>query len=227
MTENEIPDAFVWTKIQAEAGELIGRILARKELERAAGDGHFWWGIGESKGAAISLLRQCVTSPEVLFSLMRSAPHQRDSAPAAVVVWESYRTSAGEAAIPPHIIVTSRAYAGDGRLKSRHYALVCASPSSILSNGASTLNIAALRNVSGGKVGSSQITAVVEKAAPHGAPMIYPVIARAALFAPFFATLSSPRQLSDHERRLLDEIGVEGRGREDWIGVVRQIRRKR
>ena len=43
-TPNAIPGAFVWTKIQAEAGQSIKRILNRKELERQASDGTFWWG---------------------------------------------------------------------------------------------------------------------------------------------------------------------------------------
>ena len=38
-TPNAIPGAFVWTKIQAEAGQSIKRILNRKELERQASDG--------------------------------------------------------------------------------------------------------------------------------------------------------------------------------------------
>jgi hypothetical protein len=55
MTEHR-PAAFVWTKIQAEAGETLDRILGRKELERLAGNGSFWWGIGESKARAIRVL---------------------------------------------------------------------------------------------------------------------------------------------------------------------------
>jgi hypothetical protein len=49
MIATPIPNAFVWTKIQADAGESVRQILYRKEQERLAGDGSFWWGIGESK----------------------------------------------------------------------------------------------------------------------------------------------------------------------------------
>ena len=52
------PNAFVWTKIQAEAGQSIKRILNRKELERQASDGTFWWGIGESRSRKFDLLLQ-------------------------------------------------------------------------------------------------------------------------------------------------------------------------
>ena len=83
MTMHARPDRFVWTKIQAEAGEPIQNILRRKELERRAGNGLFWWGIGESKGAAIGELIQTDPSPAVLFSIMRSAaaPPEVESSP--------------------------------------------------------------------------------------------------------------------------------------------------
>jgi hypothetical protein len=43
MNINPIPNAFVWTKIEAEGGQSIDRILHRKELERQS-VGTFWWG---------------------------------------------------------------------------------------------------------------------------------------------------------------------------------------
>lgn len=39
--------------MQAEAGEILAGIVARKEAERAAGNGEFWWGIGNSLGKAV------------------------------------------------------------------------------------------------------------------------------------------------------------------------------
>ena len=44
---------FVWSKMQAEAGQGLAAIVARKEAERAAVDGIFWWGIGNSLGRAM------------------------------------------------------------------------------------------------------------------------------------------------------------------------------
>jgi hypothetical protein len=45
--------AFVWTKMGVESGETLPQIIQRKEAERIAGDGNFWWGIGTSLGAAV------------------------------------------------------------------------------------------------------------------------------------------------------------------------------
>src|SRR5882672_1443687 len=48
--------------------------------------------------------------PLVLFSLMLSRPHRRDSHPDGVLLWEAYKTTEGEVPLPPHAIVISRAH---------------------------------------------------------------------------------------------------------------------
>ena len=48
-------DAFVWTKMGVESGEDLAKIIRRKESERIAGRGIFWWGIGNSLGAAVRI----------------------------------------------------------------------------------------------------------------------------------------------------------------------------
>jgi 4-aminobutyrate aminotransferase-like enzyme len=50
-----VPDIFCWTKMGTEAGQTLGTILRRKELERQAGSGIFAWGIGNSLGASPAL----------------------------------------------------------------------------------------------------------------------------------------------------------------------------
>jgi hypothetical protein len=148
MIAHQIPNAFVWTKIQAEAGQSVDRILIRKELERQSG-GAFCWGIGESKAEKVTLLAASKPNVEVLFSKMRSSPNPRDSDPDAVLLWEAYETSTGRVPIPPHVVVTSRAHDRKGRLKSRHYALVCANPMCVLRSGGGTLDSGTLRNFGG------------------------------------------------------------------------------
>lgn len=227
MTGNGLPSAFVWTKIQADSGERIEGILYRKEIERQAGDGVFWWGIGESKRQAIDLLLKKEPSPAVLFSLMRSRPHPRDSNPDGVLLWNTYLTGKRELPLPPHVIVTSRAHAKDGRPKSRYHALVCKSRSSILRKKGGTLDAGTLRNIGerGRPVGPSQVTAAVELSEPTGTSMQYEITARATLASPYVAALSCPRELSAAERRLLRELAKEAHGRDDWNTVARRLRR--
>lgn len=225
--QHNIPEAFVWTKMQAEAGQPLEVILRRKELERQAGNGEFWWGIGESKGAAIDLLRCRTPAPEVLFSRTRGAPRQIDLSPSGVVIWETYRTASGEHPVPPHVIVAAKAMRGT-QPRATHYALVCRSKSPLIGSGGGQLDAGALQNIGrGGKpVGSSQVTAVVERGAPSGRSMNYPIASRAILEKPCSATLSSPRELSPTERRLLYEVGMDGETVDDWLAVVRQLRRR-
>lgn len=40
--------AFVWTKMGVESGGVLTQIILRKEAERIAGDGNFWWGISNN-----------------------------------------------------------------------------------------------------------------------------------------------------------------------------------
>ena len=192
-------------KIQADAGESVERILKRKELERLAGGGAFWWGIGESKAGAINVLAENEPRPWVLFSRMVGHPHDRDSAPDAVLLWQSYVTEKGDQPLPPHIVVTSRANRSDGSRKTHHYALVCWAASSILRNGGRMLNPAKLRNIGeGGKpVGPSQVTAVVEQCGAADGKGRYDITARAILQPPYVVRLTNPRELSSAERSLI------------------------
>ena len=42
------PNYLLWTRMQAEAGQGLELILRRKERERVAGDGRFFWGVGNA-----------------------------------------------------------------------------------------------------------------------------------------------------------------------------------
>ena len=222
MIANQIPNTFVWTKIQAEAGQSVDRILIRKELERQSG-GTFRWGVGESKAEKVTLLAASKPSVEVVFSKMRSSPNPRDSDPEGVLLWEAYETATGRVPIPPHVVVTSRAHDRKGRLKSRHYALVCANQTSVLRSGGGTLDSGTLRDFGdGGKsIGSSQITAVVERTTSNSQGQPYPITARATLIAPYAVRLAEQRKLSEAELRLLDTARLTA---VDWIAVATQLR---
>jgi hypothetical protein len=210
MTVNEIPNAFVWTKIQADAGQSVDQILNRKWLEHQSG-GTFWWGIGESKAEQIGLLVAKDRHPTVIFSQMVSRPHRRDSHPDGVLLWETYETTRGQIPLPPHAVVTSRAHDSKGRPKKRHYALVCESPMGILCGDRNTLDAGELRNIGdGGKpVGSSQVTAVVEQTVRNDKGRSYPITARATLIAPYAVKLTGQRELSPGTLQLLNDASLD------------------
>lgn len=121
-----LPDAFCWTRFGTEAGEPIERILERKENERLANSGLFYWGIGNSVAPGIAeLLRRC-SRPEVLFSPIKGRPRQTDVTPPSVVMWTRAEGLSGETFdLPQTVRVTSRS--SDRAAGAAHYALVCRS----------------------------------------------------------------------------------------------------
>jgi hypothetical protein len=226
MITDNIPEAFVWTKIQADSGQAVENILRRKELERQSG-GTFWWGIGESKTEKVQLLLARDPHPAILFSRMKSPPHRRDSNPGGILLWEAYQTRRDRMPLPPHAIVISRAHECNGSPKQRYYAFVCENPTGLPHGGGGTVDIGTLRNFGdrGKPIGSSQISAVVERTAGTDAGLSYPITARATLVAPYAVQLTAPRELSPLERRFLDEVCLTGKTAEDWNAVVKQLRK--
>lgn len=200
---------FVWTRFGVEAGEKISAIIDRKETERVANGGVFLWGIGNNIGPSISqLVRNC--SPEVLFSPIASSPRSCDVEPEDIFAWTEAETLDGEPfEIPSGSIVTSRG----GSSKTTHYALVCHSdfPLSLRERGESVY-AGALRNfLSGRRVGSSQVTCVVE-GGRHPLGREYQVSLRIKLAAPYFVRLRMPVSIPKPIQAQLLNSGTRDRG---------------
>jgi len=192
-----LPRSFCWTRFGTEAGETIEAILARKEAERQASGGGFFWGIGNSIAPAIAELVRRVDQPEVLFSPIKSRPRRADVAPRCVVRWTSAEgLSGGAFELPSHASITSRW--DPARPAQARYALVCSSAEPLEIANAERLNFGALRNLrSGAPLGASQVTAVVHRADTGLDGGDYTVAFRAALVEPYFVRLRRPVPL-DH-----------------------------
>ena len=193
-----LPRSFCWTRFGSEAGETIEAILARKEAERQANCGVFYWGIGNSIAPAVAELLRLVDRPEVLFSPIKSRARRADVAPECVVRWASAQGLTGDAFdLPPHATVTSRW--NPARPAAAHYALVCMSSDPLEITNAGRLDFGALRNLrTGAPLGASQVTAVVECAGTGHEHGDYPVAFRASLVAPYFIRLREPEPLYEH-----------------------------
>lgn len=198
-----LPECFCWTRFGAEAGQSINKILTRKEEERVANGGIFFWGIGNAIGPSMLELIRLSDSPEVVFSPIRSAPRRDDAAPSSVVYWTGAETLAGEQySLPECSMITSRS--NGGGITAKHYALVCYRQSPIrIDIQRETLEFARLRNVlTGRRVGASQVTAIVRNMPPEvrlKSPS-YEVAFRARLVSPYFIVLRAPIALSPTER---------------------------
>lgn len=189
-----LPEVFCWTRFGTEAGEAVDRILKRKERERLATGGIFFWGIGSSIGPGIPALLGRCSAPEVLFSPIKSRPRVVDVMPPAVVSWGAAETMTGERfRLPRGVHVTSRL----SRAGALHYALVCGTDQPVALSDHGRISPATLRNlVSGRALGSSQVTAIVERAGDLIEQVAYVVALRVRLVEPYFVRLRDATPLT-------------------------------
>ena len=181
-----------------EAGEPLDRIIARKEAERSACGGVFYWGIGSPVGPALAALVAEAKSPDVLFSPIKTRPRVVDTAPSHVARWGGGRGLSGEwVDLPDAACVTSRW--DPLRPGAARYALVCQSDRPLELGFHGELRFDQLCNLrSGAPVGASQVTAVVRHTKRRMAMArgrSYPVALRARIVWPYLIKLASPSQL--------------------------------
>lgn len=211
---------FVWTKMQTESGISLPAILALKEVERLAGNGVFWWGIGTSLGKSVQEHAEKAggTLP-VLFSLMLSRPQKRDAAPSGGVrlwtKWENITTGQRDD-LPSHVLEFSASHEKE---RSYHYALVCHShtPLAIASHGA--FDETRYKTINGKPPAAIQSTALLNgELYEDQTPGKYHFGFRATLVRPWVVKLVSPRKLSSSDTDLFE--GWKG-GWRDFVARTR------
>lgn len=222
--------SFCWTKIQAEGGQSLSEILRRKELERAAGGGIFYWGVGNSLGKNAAVLLSGEVD-KIVFSKMLSAPKKIDVNPGAVSVWLNCKDLLGNiSSIPPHVVIISRAHS-NGRVKNRHYALVCQSDEPLALREHGAINTARYRNYasSNPRIGHSQVTAILERNqrfddSINDLGLIYEANIIARLVEPFFVTLMNPVVLTSTEASKLKTIISDTLDASEYMRKIHQFR---
>jgi hypothetical protein len=193
----EIPELFCWAKVGAESGEGLQAIICRKELERQAGQGTFYWGVGNSVGSAVTELAVDGRHPAVVFSQMRAAPALKpEREPGALLLWRACLDRQGNPQkLPVHAVVTSRAPADPASQPRPHYALVCSSGEPLSAEAKGVMRFNELINYTSGRpLGYSHVTSLVKRraaGAPRGGPD-YPVLMVAALQPPYVVQLADP-----------------------------------
>jgi hypothetical protein len=187
-----IPQQFCWTRFGTEAAQSIEKILVRKEQERVANSGTFFWGIGNAVGPSLKELVRQNPFPEVLFSPIKGKPKAADVKPTAIAAWTSALGVFGQFFdLPDASLITSRYDPANPR--SVHYALVCHSEAPLVLRHEEEMDAGSLRNLlSGRSVGASQVTAVVDHGQVNGPTSTYRIALRARLVSPYLVRLSSP-----------------------------------
>ncbi len=211
---------FIISRMGVEAGESLDNIVARKEAERKAGSGIFWWGIGTSLGrSGFDAAKSSTEGLPVLFARTVSPPRRVDVAPAEVFLWTHWENLEGRGKIPPHVIITSHGDAGKGR----HYALACRSNEPLALGGSRRFDPSRSRTVNGKVMGGSQNTALLTGDPRGHETGKYSIEFEARLVVPFCPKLVAGRLLNLQEREILK--GWRYHGKSDWMALADRIRR--
>ncbi len=220
----EIGEFVCWSRMQAEAGQSLSSIVSRKETERVASGGVFFWGVGNPPATITSALARSKTPVSAVFSVMKSKPKMVDVEPTRTVVWRSYIDMYGVVKpLPRSALVTSRGDSAKGP-KSRHNALICRSDHRLSVQHEVPFDPSAYRNAGGNRapVGPSQVTALLEKVASDTENADYEVNLSAFLTDSYWVRLLDPLELQSDKVSLLNSI--EGCNPNEWHEAVEYIR---
>jgi hypothetical protein len=213
-----------WTRMQAEGGQILWDIIARKELERRAGRGLFFWGVGNAPGTTVSSLSRERRQVPVVFSIMKSKPKLVDLAPKRTFLWRRYVDALGrKRSLPPHVLITSRGDSVRG-VKKAHYALVCWSDAALRLHHGEPFDPGAYRNAggNGARVGASQVTALLRRVSQPSQAAAYEANMRAWLINGYWVRLEDPLELAPDRLAALSTYPIAGE--RDWIDFVKELR---
>ena len=231
-TSHNVRPIICWSRMQAEAGQGLERILHRKELERRACGGTFFWGVGNAPGAAPGRFARDRVPVQAIFSVMKSRPKSRDAHATELNVWRGYHDEFGtEQELPAGVLVTSRA-GQKGARERAHYALICHSEWRVALDDLGPFNPKAFRNVGGrgAPVGASQVTALLRLSDPQATDdASYRINIRAKLIGGYWVRLTDPVRLSGAcARSLLTQLeDVPELCVDDWRDLVAELRGNR
>jgi hypothetical protein len=219
---------FVWCEFSSVAGETLERTIVRKEAERIAGAGEFWWGLGASLGVSVEVMahRNGGTLP-LLFSKPRTTRPPRSTQIRIWNAWRSILHPDQQGYIPDHVIITS---GHDRQKRETRYALICHSAVKLALGNVGICDLAQCRRVrSRDKVADLRGAQLLTKPEPlishHGSPSqsVHRIAFEATLFGHCYVQLENFRILADAEFDSLLQF-QEG---DDWLGLVKKLRSKK
>lgn len=217
-------EILCWTRIQTESGQSLAKILLRKELERIANGGTFFWGVGNPPAKCVKYLEHSEINIPVIFSIMKSKPKIVDTTPEALYYWSGYLDNRNKyISLPKGTLVISRGKKDTE--PSRHYALICYNNDILNLTDSSLFNHLDYVNygTNGKPVGSSQVTSILRMSESSNKAPQYKVNLKAKLVSSMWVKLCKPYKLSDEKAALLDKIS-EITTTEEWMAILELIK---
>jgi hypothetical protein len=203
---SELPDRLVWSKTGFEAGLSLDQIIRWKELQRQAGKGSFYWGVGNKPSDAnLSLLSQYSPSIPILFSKQKNQSASPNERP--IDLWTHFINGKQERPLPDGVAITSAAMKS-GKPKPCHYALVCHSDDRLEIRRGIGFDVGEYRNLTGGTpIGNSQVTSAIERRPAGMHCRLYNEGFWATLRKPYAVKLTQPIRLTgaqvEEQRQML------------------------
>lgn len=217
-----------WSRMQAEGGQQLDEIVARKEIERSVNDGVFCWGVGNAPNRSTAGLARSGAEIDVLFSVMKSRPKLIDVAPSLTLVWRKFIDYDGHQRTIPHgSLITSKGET-QGGIKRSHFALFCKSTSPLIFGDFGSFDPAAYRNVGevGGSIGPSQVTALLRRIRDESPEGGYRINLRAKMFGGYWVKLIDPIPMDLEKQRKLSIFvsSLSQKTADQWSELVRDLR---
>jgi hypothetical protein len=218
---------FVWCEIGPGASEPLKHTIVRKEAERIAGAGEFWWGLSSSLGIGVEVMAERNGGTlAVLFSKSKNTETKQISEVRIWNAWRSVLHPDQQGRIPGHIIVTS---GRDPKKRQTRYALICHSPVKLALGNVGFCDLAQCRRVKGRDQvavlrGAQLFTKQEPLISPRGSfSQSVSIALEATLFGRCYVQLENSRVLTDAE---LDNL-LQFQEGNDWLSLVKKLRSKK
>ena len=220
--------SFVWTDILFDAGESPEHIILRKEGERIAGSGEFWWGVDAPLGITVEVWaeRNGGTMP-VLFSKSRTTEERHSS---QIRIWDTWRSllhPQKHGRIPDHVVITTGH--DPGKRQSR-YALTCLSDDKLNNGTIGFCDLAQCWSLKGSqRVPHLRKAHVLRKDEPllsrkgPSSQSVYSIAFKATLVGHCFVLLENFRVLTKVELNSLREF----QAGDDWSSLAKTLRSRK
>lgn len=219
-----LPRAFCWQRIGPYSEQGTRLVVYRKNLERMAGDGVYWWGHGiggicdSIDPHLINAAKQSKRPPKVLFSPMKEKRDVHQATQGRRIFFEAETKDGSRYELPPHVIMTRNL---DD--EPPYFALICTSPEPLnpaprrIIDKIDVTSYRSIRNTGKRskqtlKGAGQRTTMVIERFGSERrfAADGYPVIFQAKLIWPYCVRLlyksRRKQELESPDRRALDDI---------------------